>query len=449
MLCVSAIISLRNLPTTALLGLQSITFFLAAAVCFFIPVALACAELASGFPEKGGVYLWVREAFGEKLGFLAVWLQWVESVVWLPTILSFIAATTAYLFEPLLEHNKLFLISIMLFVLWGTTFLNFRGLKTSSLFSSLGVILGTLIPGIVLIALSFSHFSSQNENLLTFSFSALSLPDEINTFVTFTAILLGFGGMEIPAYHVQNVKNPQRNYPRAVLLATIIILAIYILGTLAIANVVPKTEISLIAGPMQAFHYFFKNIGLQYATPILAFFTLIGSLALLNTWILGPSKGLLSCTEEGVLPVFFKRTNKAGIPTTLLYIQGICGSVLISLFILNPSIKAAYWMIGTLAAQLYLIMYFIVFIALIKLRHSHPHIPRSYHIPGGKCGVWLVGGLGGLASLFALGIGFIRPTDVPIHYSAKEYASILLLGMLSLSVLPLIPLLFRRKRSHN
>lgn len=430
MLTVSAIVSLRNLPSTALLGPQVIPFFLAAAVCFFIPVALACAELASGWPKEGGVYLWVEEAFGPNWGFLAVWLQWMESVVWLPVILSFIAATAAYFFNPELESNKLFLVCAMLFVLWSITFLNFKGIKTSSLLSAVGVILGTLIPGLVLIVLGCSQLlTMEATGFLQFSKASVIPSNDFTTWVTFIAILLGLGGMEIPAYHVKNVKNPQKNYPRAVFLATAIILLVYILGSLAIAAVVPKDKMSIIAGPMQAFHLFFNAFGLSWTAPLLALLTLLGSFAILNTWIIGPSKGLLSSAKDGYMPKVFKHTNAAGAPTTLLYLQAICGTVLISLFLFNKSIHAAYWMINTLAAQLYLIMYFMLFLALIKLRYSQPHAHRSYKIPGGKVGIWIVGGVGAITCVVALLIGFLKPTDIVVHHAAGEYATILLIGI--------------------
>lgn len=453
MLSVSAIISLRNLPTTALLGSQSITFFLAAGLFFFIPVALCCAELASGWPQKGGVYLWVSEAFGKDLGFLTVWLQWIESVVWLPTILSFIAATSAYLIDPKLESNRVYLVVVMLFVLWSTTFLNFRGLKTSSIFSTIGVIFGTIVPGIVLISLGTLHLGfaelGSGTNYLNFSMDAMIPTGELGSLVTFTAILLGLCGMEIPAYHVQSVANPQRDYPRAMFLAAAIILAIYIFGSIAIAAVVPKQEMSLISGPMQAFHIFFNAFGLKHAAPILAFFTLLGSLALLNTWIIGPSRGLLTSTEEGYMPKLFQHKNKAEIPTTLLYLQAICGSFLILLFVYNPSIKAAYWIINTLAAQLYLMMYFLVFLAVIKLRYSQAHKQRAYKIPGGKAGVWIVAGIGAITCVLALLIGFVKPTDIEVHHSAELYAGILFAGMVIFSAPPLIIMFYHKMKTKN
>ncbi len=447
MLSVSAIVSLRNLPANALLGPQTITFFLAAGVCFFIPVALACAELSSGWPKEGGVYLWVEEAFGPNFGFMATWLQWMESVIWLPTVLSFIAATLAYLIDPELENSRIFLVTSMFIVLWATTFINFKGIKTSSFISTAGVLLGTLIPGIILIILGCSQLPTAEANgYLQFSAETLTPSGDLGTLVIFTGILLGLGGMEIPAYHIKNVRNPRIDYPKAMFLATIIILSIYILSSLAIAAVIPKEQMSLIAGPMQAFHIFFSKFGYTWTSPILAGLTLLGSLALLNTWIIGPSKGLLSSTKEGYMPKIFMRTNQSEVPTALLYLQAICGTLLLSLFILSPSINAAYWMINVLAAQVYLVMYFILFLALIKLRYSQPGVNRNYKIPGGKIGIWIVGGLGALSCLFAIVIGFIRPSDIAVSYSATQYALILMSGMLLSGLPPIIFILSRRKK---
>src|SRR5262245_25822142 len=100
MINVIAVDSLRSLPFSATYGFSLIFYYLLAAICFFFPVALVAAELATGWPNKGGIYVWVREAFGERWGFLVIWLQWIYNVVWYPTILAFIAGTIAYLFDP-------------------------------------------------------------------------------------------------------------------------------------------------------------------------------------------------------------------------------------------------------------------------------------------------------------------------------------------------------------
>src|SRR5271154_1195083 len=81
----TAVVSLRGLPAEAEYGLGSIFYYVFAAVFFLIPVSLVAAELATGWPQKGGVFRWVGEAFGPRWGFVAIFLQWAESTIWFPT----------------------------------------------------------------------------------------------------------------------------------------------------------------------------------------------------------------------------------------------------------------------------------------------------------------------------------------------------------------------------
>ena len=102
MLTFSVIASLRGLPSMAEYGLSSTFYYLLVAIVFFIPVSLISAELATGWPKKGGIYLWVKEAFGQRWGFFAIWLQWIQNVVWYPTVLAFAAGALA--FDDHVEH---------------------------------------------------------------------------------------------------------------------------------------------------------------------------------------------------------------------------------------------------------------------------------------------------------------------------------------------------------
>ena len=105
---------------------------LIALVLFLIPSALVFAELATGWPEQGGVYVWVKEAFGERWGFTAIWLQWFQMVIGMVMVLAFIAGSLAFVFNPSLAGNKLFILLIILAVYWGATYLNLRGMKMSA-----------------------------------------------------------------------------------------------------------------------------------------------------------------------------------------------------------------------------------------------------------------------------------------------------------------------------
>jgi len=441
MINVSAIISLRNLPLMASHGLSSLFFYAVAGILFFIPCALVCAELATGWPDRGGIYAWAKAGFGENAGFLAVWLEWTESVVWLPTVLSFVAATVVYALEDTLhlstdlETNKTFLMVCMMVVLWGLTFINFRGIETSSFVSSAGVILGTLFPGALLIGLGVTWWMSGKPIAMPLGTEFLMPHFEFNSVVFFTGVLLSFGGMEMASFHVQNAKDPQKSYPRAILLATLIIMVVSILGSLAVACVLPKEEISLVSGLMQAFDAFFSASGFGGWTPWLAVLSVLGAVALLNTWIIGPSRGLLVSAEKGSLPKIFSRTNRKGVPVSILVAQGVISTLMASVFLMFDSVNQSYWLLSAMAAQLILLMYILVFISAIKLRYTHPDTPRSYKIPGGNFGMWLVAGTGTVISFFAFILGFVPPAQFAVEDPWK-YALIQIAGITFFIVAP-------------
>src|ERR1700733_1673657 len=146
MINVIAVDSLRTLPISAKLGLPLISYYLVAALTFFIPVALVAAELATAYPNTGGLYVWVREAFGRRGGFITICLQWIFNVVWYPTILAFIAATLSYLFAPQLANNKFYLLATALSLFWIFTLLNCFGMRLSSIVSVIGASMGTILP---------------------------------------------------------------------------------------------------------------------------------------------------------------------------------------------------------------------------------------------------------------------------------------------------------------
>jgi len=443
MIAVAAIISLRNLPLTANYGLGSIFFYVVAVITFLIPTALVAAELATTWPETGGLYAWVREAFGPRYGFLATWLEWVMNSVWNPTALAFIAATLAYIVDPVLSQNRIFMVVVMLVVFWGTTFINFFGMKASGLISSIGVIVGTIIPGVIIIVLGIVWLAMGRPAQISFAPHNLIPPLHLSHLVFFSGVLLGLAGMEVAAFHASEAKNPQRDYPKAIAIATIIILAVFILGTVAIAIVVPHSKISLVAGLMQAIDAFLDPWHLGWLSKVLGALIVIGALAMLSTWLVGPSQGLLATAQHGDLPPKFRYLNKNGMPVVILITQAIVGSALSLIFLFMPDVSSSYWMLTDLTAQLTTMIYMLMFSAAIYLRYSQKDRERPFKIPGGNFGMWLVAGVGIIASLFAFFIGFVPPAQLQTG-SITFYISFLIIGIVVLSAPPFIFEYFRK-----
>jgi len=431
MINLAIIYSVRGLPLMAEEGFRAITFMAISAAFFLIPVSLVTAELSSTWPPEGdgGVYIWVNEALGQRWAFLAIWLQWSENVIWFPTVLSFIAATLAYAFSPDLANNKVYTLTVVLVVYWGGTFANLNGVKTSAWISTLGVI-STLITTGLIVFLGFSWILGGHPSQIQFSMASL-MPDftHMDSFVFLAGALVIVSGIEVSAAHASSVKNPKRSFPRAIFLSVFVSISAIILGSLAIAFVVPQKEISLVAGLMEAFDKFFAAHGLHWLVPIVALLVVVGSLGEVAAWILGPSKGLLVSARHGLLPPILQRRIHGDVPVNILMLQAAVVTCLVFVFLLMPTVSSAYWILTALTAQLYLIMYLLMFLSALILRYKQPDVHRPYRIPFGNSGMWLVAALGLLGGMFTFFIGFFPPSELKTG-SLLFYESFLIIGIL-------------------
>jgi len=438
-----AVVSLRGLPAEAEYGLGSIFYYIFAAIVFLIPVSLVAAELAAAWPQKGGVYRWVGEAFGARLGFLSIWLLWIESTIWFSTVLTFAAVSLAFVgpnqvWDQSFSTNKIYVLIVCLVVYWGATLINLRGMQAGAAVSKWGGLIGTIIPAVILILFGIAWILTGHKSQMPIDAREL-LPNLSNftNLVLASSIFLFYGGMEMSAVHVKDIDNPTRNYPKAIFLASAITVAIFVLGTLAIGFVVPQKQINLTQSLLVAYDSFLKAFGLGFLSPVLAIMLAVGVLAGVSTWIAGPSRGLLAVGQSGYLPPFMQKTNKAGVQVNILLIQGGIVSVLVLLFVVLPSVQAAYQILSQLTVMLYLIMYMLMFAAGIYLRVREPKQQRPFSVPGGKVGMYVIAGVGFLGAALAYVLSFLPPSQISVGSNTTWY--ILLAGGNILFVaLPLI-----------
>jgi amino acid transporter len=448
LLVTGAIDSVRNLPATALFGSSLIFFFILSAIVFLIPVALISAELSSTWPdEEGGIYSWVNHAFGENVAFFAIWLQWINTMVWYPTILSFIAGTLAYLINPALAQNKYYLISVILVVFWSLTYLGLFGLKASATFASICAFVGMIIPMAFIILLALVWLTQGNPIAIDLSFKNL-LPcwQDSQSWVSLTAIMTSFLGMELAAVHVRNVQLPQKNFPKAMFFSVLLILTTMIFGSLAIAFVLPREKINLVEGVMQAFENFFQAYHLSYMLPVVVCLLLLGSLGSMVNWIISPTKGLLLAANNNFLPRILSQLNRHGVASRILLLQAVLVTLLCGGFLLFPSVNAIYWLFTDLSTELYVLMYILMFMAAWRLKHKFAMLPRPFTIPGGNIGYYFVCSLGLFGCVTTLIIGFIPPENSLDLGGVNHFRFIFSLGIFAM-IFPAFLLYLRRRSS--
>lgn len=452
MMNIVAVVSLRGLPAEAEYGLSSIFYYIFAAVVFLIPVSLVAAELATGWSEKGGVFRWVGEAFGARLALVAMFMLWIEVTVWFPTALTFGSVSLAFIgpdqtWDQALSDNKFFVLSVVLVIYWLATFIALRGTEAFARVAKWGGLIGTVIPGIVLIVLGFSYlFFSDLPPEIDLSWGDV-IPDfsNFNNVVLAASIFLFYAGMEMNAIHVKDVENASRNYPLAIMIAAIGTVLVFVLGTLAIAFIIPQQDINLTQSLLVAYNKLFAWAGISWAGPITASCLALGVLAMVVGWVAGPSSGLLVVAKGGYLPRFWQYTNKNGMATHIMLAQALLVTMISTVFVILPSVQAAYQILSQLTVVLYLIMYLLMFAAAIHLRYTQPNRPRPYKIPGGNVGMWIVAGLGFIGSFIAFIFSFIPPSQIAVG-SPEAYVGILVSLTVIFTAVPF--LVYRARKDH-
>jgi glutamate:GABA antiporter len=430
---------LGSAPALSVFGLASVFLYVLPALVFLLPVSLVAAELSSGWP--GGVYNWVREGISAPMGLLAVWCQFAQTIFYYPALLAFVAGTLAYVIDPRLAGNGVYNAAVIIVLFWGGVLVCSRGAAVVAELSSSGTMVGTLIPAVILVALGVAYLLQPNHSAAPMNADHL-LPawHGLASIVLVVSSFFTYAGVEVNAVHVDELRNPGRDYPKSIFLATALVLAVFIGPTLAIAWVIPAQQISLTAGLMQAFNSLLTHFDVAFGVPLIAIALAVGALAGMISWLDGPSEGLLRIgREQGFLPPYFQQVNRKGIEVRILAAQGTVVTLIALLYAFIPSVSSAYWIFAAMATQVYLIMYVLMFIAALRLRRSQPDRARGYRAPA----LGLLCLLGATSSVAALVIGFVPPSQFG-HSNPVVYAVLILAGILAIGIVP--PLLLDRLR---
>ena len=413
MVSTAAGFSVRNLPSMAVEGWSLIFWYVLGTLLFLLPLALTAAELASTWPKAGGVYAWVREAFGEPTGFMAVWSIVVQNLPWYPTVLAFVAVSLAYGFEPAWQDDRLFVACVMIGIFWALTLACLAGPVAAAKLTTFGTLVGTIVPAVVLIGAGIAWIvAGKHVALPPFSAAHLFPSWDLGRLPFVSSLLLAFTGLEVSGYYALVVRDPQRNYPKAMALALLAISGLSIFATLAIALAIPADKISLSGGVVQTFTVIFGAFGMRWVASVLALLTAVGAIALMCAWLVGPLLSLTEVARNGLLPPVFRALSARQVPKAVMLWQAVLITIISVAFALVPEVNQAYWILTATTTALLGFYYLPIFAAVIKLRYAQPDVVRPFRVPGGMPGVWLCGGVGLIATAFAVGISLERPSNV-------------------------------------
>jgi amino acid transporter len=291
-------------------------------------------------------------------------------------------------------------------------------------------VLGTIVPAVVLIAAGIAWVAAGKHVALPPFSAAHLLPSwDLGRLPLVSSLLLAFTGLEVSGYYALVVRDPQRDYPKAMALALAAIAGLSIFATLAIALAVPADKISLSGGVVQTFTVIFGAFGIRWMAPLLAVLTAVGAVALMTAWLVGPLLSLTEVARNGLLPPVFRKLSARHVPAAVMVWQAVLITIVSVAFALVPSVNQAYWILTATTTALLGFYYLPIFAAVIRLRYTQPDAIRPFRVPGGMPGVWLCGGVGIIATTFAVGIALERPSNVTFVSDAVYVGAMIVLAL--------------------
>jgi amino acid transporter len=398
-----AVVGLRWIARGARTGPASVTLWMLAWVAFFIPLAVACSMLARRYPEQGGVYAWVRRAFGPGHGFICGWCLWINNLFYFPSLLLFGAANFAAIGGSrwqAIGAARWYAVLFVLAGMWLAAGINIIGLRLGKWLQNAGS-LGVWIPVGLLMgcgAFAFARFGSATPFTAD---SMIPRGDLLDTVGLWSAMCFAFSGFEISSLMGQEIKDPERTIPRGILIAGAATTVIYIAGSASVLIAVPLSSLKELSGITDAVQLVTGRVGLTGLGALTGGLLALNALAGTASWTAGAARVPFAAGVDSAMPRAFARLHpRYRTPYVALIVQTLAASAifLASVFFTVSgrvtSIQEAYDILVNLTILIYFVPYLYLFAAQVRLL---PDSPRAL--------AWL----GFAATAISLALTFVPP----------------------------------------
>jgi glutamate:GABA antiporter len=407
-----------------------------AAVLFFVPQGLAVIQLAASYPAEGGIYAWTKKEFGERHGFLCGWCYWINNMLYYPTLLLAGAVTATYIIgqgESGLANNWTYILPFTLICLALAVVLNVVGVGTGKWLQNAGGI-SIYIPGVILILLGF-HAALTKAPANPIAFSQLK-PDLTNLPLLnlWATIAFAFAGLELSSTMGHEIHNPRRNLPRSIFIAAPLVAFIYICGTGSMLWMVPRQEINIVAGSLQAITIGMREVGRAWwwVAPIVAILLTVSSIGGLGAWLSGSARVAFVVGLDRYFPPAFGCIHpRWRTPYVAILIQAPITAFFLLLSVLGKgtTVEKAFLILLDMSLLIYFIPYIYLFITFM-VHCGRRRTDQSLLVPGGAIGALIAGSCGLAITLFAMIVALIPPpgtSQIWIHEAKLGGGSLLLL----------------------
>jgi len=428
-----AILGISWVATAAKAGPGSLTLWILAALLFFIPQGLAVIQLAADMPDEGGIYSWTRKELGELHGFVCGWCYWINNVLYYPTLLLGAAVSATFIIgkgESGLADNWAYVLPFTVIGLVVAVGLNIVGIGTGKWLQNIGG-LSVFLPGIVLVALGVYRVTSgipANTTSLAGLKPDLSNLPMLNLWAT---IAFAFAGLELSSTMASEIKEAWRNLPRSIYVTAPIVALIYIIGTCSMLWLVPRDQINVVAGPLQAIANGAGRNG-WWIVAFIALLLTVARIGAVGAWLVGSSRVAFVVGLDRYFPEAFSRIHpRWRTPHVAILVQGIIAVFFLLLSVLGKgtTVETAFLILIDMSLLIYFVPYLYLFLCFMV--HCWKRDRGPLLVPGGKAGVLLSGMSGFGITLFAMVVAMFPPpgtAEIWLHELKLGGGAILLLG---------------------
>lgn len=388
---VSAMLLIDQIALSAAAGPHAVFWWLVMTVLFMLPNTLVTTELGTAYPEQGGIYAWVRDAFGPRWGARITWLYWINIALWIPAVFIMFSGLLSSLFFPGMELWSQIWVGIGMCIL--TAFINCQPLALVKWLPNIATPLKFIV--ILVIGVAGLNYGLTQGFANSLEFSA-ALNDLSGGLVYLPVIVYGCLGVELIMAESDAIKDPQRVVPGAMLAAAALTAAFYIVGTAGILAAVPASEVELVEIFATTLQQLFGDSGTGlWITGLLGAATLYTFFATMITWTLGGNAAMAEAGEEREMPAVFAITHpKHGAPVGAALLTSTISITLLILYgLMATSAEALFWTLFSFSAIIFLMPYLVMHAAFIHLRRRDPDHPRPFKLPGGMPMAYALSGL--------------------------------------------------------
>lgn len=438
--CIATVLGPRWIAAAAHNGQSSISLWILAAFLFFLPTAFVVVELSTRFPEEGGLYVWTKEAFGDFHGFVAGWTYWIYTVFYFPGLLLASTAMSAYVGgkgTAALAEDRTFLLVGSFLLLFVAVFLNIIGLHIGKWLQNAGGV-GTYVPLMMIVGVALLLWGRQG-SVTHFTWGGLLPHWNWDTVNFWPQIAFAFAGLELVSTMSEEVRNPQRTFPRAIFASGALIAIMYMAGTIAVLMLLPGESVDPKSGVFQAITEGSTALRMAAVGIVAALLVTVGNAGGVGSTVAGVARIPFVVGIDRYLPAAFGKIHpRWKTPYISILVQAALSGAILLVAQISETTRGAYQILVDAAIILYFIPFIYMYAAIIKLyaRSDRRDNRSAVLIPGGKFGVCLAGGLGLFAVGLGIGLSFVPPGDTSskLLFETKLVAGTVLSVLLGLAL---------------